>query len=261
LMKETQKPASQPITVNGMLPWLSAIPFGIAFSLTLQQLGALKGFGSIADIAPWLGGVLGLLAAYLIVHRGALFGGKRSSASLLLWLTFFPTLLMLYLVLNWLPTLVAAKGFPEEASLASVWFNLAAVAGAIGLGALVDRFGIRWPLSLSFFGLIGALVALGSATSLWPILILSGLVGVLMLGANYALYGAAASYYPPDMRGRGSGASIAWGRLGSVAGPLVGGFLLQGGASPDQVVYAMIPFAVVSGLGILALTLFAKPED
>ena len=70
-----------------------------------------------------------------------------------------------------------------------------------------------------------------------PIMALSGALGFFLLGCNYALYGAAASYYPGEMRGRGSGAAIAWGRLGSVAGPLIGGYLLQGGATPDTVVY------------------------
>ena len=86
------------------------------------------------------------------------------------------------------------------------------------------------------------------------ILVLSGLVGVFLLGANYALYGAAASYYPRVTRGRGSGAAVAWGRFGAVLGPLVGGFLLAGGASAGTVVQAMIPFAVIAGFGVLALS-------
>ena len=60
------------------------------------------------------------------------------------------------------------------------------------------------------------------------------------------------------MRGRGSGAAIAWGRLGSVAGPLIGGYLLQGGSAPDQVVYAMAPFAFVAAIGTLLLTFAGK---
>ncbi len=260
LMKETQKPQAQQGSLKGLLPWLAVVPFGILFWLVLREVGAQPGFGSIAGVAPWLGGVLGILAAYLIVHRGPLFGGKRALASLLLWLIFFPTLLVLYLVLNWLPTLVAGKGFAEEASLASVWFNLGSVGGAILLGAFVDRFGVRWPLTLGFLGLAAVLVALAQATDLWPILIFSGLLGAFLLGANYALYGAAASYYPGEMRGRGSGAAIAWGRLGSVGGPLVGGFLLQGGASEGEVVYAMIPFAIVAAAGILLLTYLTRPE-
>ncbi len=100
------------------------------------------------------------------------------------------------------------------------------------LGPLVDRFGVRWPLTLGFLALIGVLVALAQVNDYAAVMALSGALGFFLLGSNYAVYGAAASYYPAEMRGRGSGATIAWGRLGSVAGPLIGGYLLQGGSSP-----------------------------
>ena len=56
----------------------------------------------------------------------ALFGEGRASPTLLLWLAFFPTLLILYLILNWLPTLVVAKGMDRAvAPQASLFFNWA----------------------------------------------------------------------------------------------------------------------------------------
>jgi len=252
-MKETQKPEKGASASH--LPWLVAIPLGAAFWYVLDQVGRVPGAGSIGGVvAPWLGGVLGLLGAYMIVHRGPLFGGGRSLASILLWFTFFPTLLILYLVLNWLPTLVAAKGFQADASLASVLFNVFSVVGALCFGPLVDRFGLRWPITLGFLALVGVLIALGQATDYVAIMALSGALGLFLLGCNYALYGAAASYYPGEMRGRGSGAAIAWGRLGSVVGPLIGGYLLQGGSAPGEVVYAMAPFALAAAIGVLLLT-------
>jgi AAHS family 3-hydroxyphenylpropionic acid transporter len=258
-MKESHPPAKTGGGFAQSLPWLVAIPFGLVFWLGLDQVGHMKGFGAVGGvIAPWLGAVLGLLAAYLVVHRGVLFGGKRATASLLLWLTFFPTLLILYLVLNWLPTLVEAKGFKEDANLASVLFNVFSVVGALCFGPLVDRFGLRWPLSLGFLALVGVLLALAQATDHNTIMALSGALGFFLLGCNYALYGAAAAYYPADMRGRGSGAAIAWGRLGSVAGPLMGGYLLQRGAPPSEVVYAMAPFAIVAAVGVLLLSFAAS---
>ncbi|HEY7799672.1 MAG TPA: MFS transporter, partial [Hyphomonadaceae bacterium] len=153
-MKETQKPEKGAVGSN--LPWLAAIPLGVAFWYLLDQAGRMPGAGSIGGVvAPWLGGVLGLLGAYMIVHRGPLFGGGRSLPSILLWFTFSPTLLILYLVLNWLPTLVAAKGFQADASLASVLFNVFSVVGALCFGPLVDRFGLRWPITLGFLALVG----------------------------------------------------------------------------------------------------------
>jgi AAHS family 3-hydroxyphenylpropionic acid transporter len=126
---------------------------------------------------------------------------------------------------------------------------------------VVDRFGIRWPLTFAYAGLIAALIGLAQATSKEVIMLLSGAVGFTLLGANYALYGAAAAYYPEAVRGRGSGAAVAWGRLGAVAGPLAGGYLLAGGSSASGVVSSMVPFAVVAGLGVLTLSFLAKPAE
>jgi AAHS family 3-hydroxyphenylpropionic acid transporter len=188
----------------------------------------------------------------------ALFGGGRTVGSLLLWTTFAPTLLILYLVLNWLPTLVVGKGFPGGASQAAFWFNAGSIAGTLAMGRVVDRLGVRWPIALAYAGLIGALLALSQAATLAQILVLSAVVGCLMSGSQFAFYGAAASFYPPALRGRGAGAAIAWGRLGSVAGPLVGGYMLSGGLSAGGVVAAMTPPAILAGIAAFAFS-FCPP--
>src|SRR5213075_610685 len=119
-----------------------------------------------------------------------LISGGRAPATLLLWVVFLPTLLILYLILNWLPTLVAAKGVGRAAApLASLSFNFASVAGALLIGWLVDRFNLRWPLTVAYTGLAVALVALSGSDTLAQMLVLSGAAGFFVLGANFALYG------------------------------------------------------------------------
>ena len=44
---------------------------------------------------------------------------------------------------------------------------------------------------------------MSGASSLGPLLALSAAAGFLLLGANYALYGVAAQYYPTNIRGTG----------------------------------------------------------
>jgi AAHS family 3-hydroxyphenylpropionic acid transporter len=189
----------------------------------------------------------------------ALFAEGRALPTLLLWLAFLPTLIILYLILNWLPTLVVAKGLDRAvAPQASLAFNWASVAGALVLGRLVDRFGPRWPLTLSYLGLIVALVALGASTDQAMILALSGAAGFFLLGANYALYGVAPAYYPTAMRGTGSGASVAVGRVGSILGPMAAGFLLAGGSSAMNVVQYMAPVAAIAGLAVWTLSFFRR---
>jgi AAHS family 3-hydroxyphenylpropionic acid transporter len=189
-----------------------------------------------------------------------LFGGGRAPATLLLWVVFLPTLLILYLILNWLPTLVAAKGVGRAAApLASLSFNLASVVGALLIGWLVDRFRPRWPLTIAYAGLAVALVALSRSDTLAQMLVLSGAAGFCVLGANFALYGLAPTYYSPETRGTGSGASIAVGRVGSIAGPLLAGLLLGGGISASGVVAYLVPMAVVAGAGAFALSFCRRP--
>ena len=112
-----------------------------------------------------------------------------------------------------------------------VLFNVFSVVGALCFGPLVDRFGLRWPLSLGFLALVGVLIALGQATDFTMIMALSGALGFFLLGCNYALYGAAAAYYPADMRGRGSGAAITALRVTSLPVPDVVGTAITGKAA------------------------------
>jgi MFS transporter, AAHS family, 3-hydroxyphenylpropionic acid transporter len=188
-----------------------------------------------------------------------LFGEGRAGTTILLWLAFFPTLLILYLVLNWLPTLVIAKGLDRAvAPQASLAFNFASVAGALLLGRAVDRFGARGPLSIAYAALIATLIALGASSHHTAILVLSGLAGFLLLGANYALYGVAPACYPASARGMGSGASVAIGRIGSIAGPLVAGMLLGSGATATNVVQYMAPVAAIAGVAAFMLGRFFR---
>jgi AAHS family 3-hydroxyphenylpropionic acid transporter len=189
----------------------------------------------------------------------ALFGGGRAPATLLLWATFLPTLVILYLILNWLPTLVAAIGIdPAVAPRASLAFNFASIVGALLIGWLVDRFDGRWPLTLAYAGLVVTLIALSQSSSMTAILVLSGAAGFFVLGANYALYGVVPAHYGADIRGIGSGASIAVGRVGSIVGPALAGVLLGSGISASGVVAYMIPVAVIAGVAVFALSFCRK---
>lgn len=191
----------------------------------------------------------------------ALFSHGRAAPTLLLWLTFLPTLLILYLILNWLPTLVAAQGLDRAvAPQASLTFNFGSIPGALLFGALVDRFGPRWPLATSYVALVASLALLGGSSALGTIVFFSGAAGFFLLGANYSLYGVAAAYYPSEVRGTGSGASVAVGRVGSVVGPLLAGALLSQGLTATQVILVMVPAAAIAGFSVFVLSFYPQAE-
>ena len=191
----------------------------------------------------------------------ALFKEGRFAPTLLLWATFLPTLTILYLILNWLPTLMAAKGFGGSVpAQATMLFNYGSIGGALLFGRFVDRIGARWPLVFSYAALMLCLLALGRVTEAPRALMLSALTGFLLLGANYALYGIAADYYPKRVRGTGSGASISVGRVGSILGPLLAGIWLSGGIAAAQVIVYMAPFAAVAALAVYTLGRYPHGE-
>jgi AAHS family 3-hydroxyphenylpropionic acid transporter len=225
-----------------------------------------------------VGGVLPLLLAPAIlfllpetrpVHDSAadrrllkaLFGEGRAVPTLLLWAANLLTLVVLYLMLNWLPTLVVAKGHaPSDGAAASLAFNLVGVAGALLLGFVVDRVGFRWSLLLAYGLLAGVMGAMDLTDRLELVLALSAASGFLVLGAQYALYGLAPRLYASQVRAAGAGAAVAVGRVGSIIGPLLAGELRHAGWSAGQVLGAMLPVVVAAGAAVFLLTFLVRME-
>ena len=271
---EISRPEHRTITAAAMF---CGLPFGGGTSALLTQV-----FSPETDwrVLFYIGGGLPLLivpALYLwmteTLQRSdaqtaerapiveALFSGGRAPPTLLLWLTFFPTLLILYLILNWLPTLVAAQGLdPAVTPRASLWFNFGSIPGALLFSSLVDRLGPRWPLAGSYVALVASLALLGGSTTLASIVFFSGAAGFFLMGANYSLYGVAAAYYPQHVRGTGSGASVAVGRVGAVVGPMLAGTLLSQGLTATQVILAMVPAAAIAGVSVFLLSFYAQAD-
>jgi len=177
----------------------------------------------------------------------SLFGEGRAGRTLLLWLSFFTGLLVLYLLLNWLPSLMVARGLSEhDASWIQVAFNLVGVAGVLAAGVILSR--AAGLAVLIFFGgaIVGlALVALVPAT-LGSELFAGSVVGAAVMGCQSVLYALAPGFYPTAVRGTGVGSAVSAGRLGSVAGPLVAGLVLQGGGNAVSVLFYLVPVAAVS---------------
>lgn len=135
-------------------------------------------------------------------------------------------------------------------------FNFVSVGGALLLGWLVDRYGPRAPLTIAHLALIGVLIGIAAASTQSALLALSGAAGFFLLGANYALFGISASYYPRALRGTGSGTAMAVGRIGSIVGPLLPGLLLSSGSSANDVINLLAPTAAVAALAVFCLSFF-----
>jgi AAHS family 3-hydroxyphenylpropionic acid transporter len=192
-----------------------------------------------------------------------LFSRDRAPTTGLLWTSFFFTQLVLYLMLNWLPSLVIGLGFTRsQASWTSVCFNLGGAAGAGFLGKLHAGSHRRQWVVMTYVGMAVALTAVASINNLFVIAVLAcALAGVFIVGAQLILFALAPLYYRKAIRGTGVGAAVAVGRLGSVVGPLFAGVLLAGGGGSAAVLLAIVPFVLFGGSAAFALTWRSETHD
>ena len=273
MAREISSPQRRALTSSMMF---AALPVGGAAAALFARYGA-QGWRDIF----LLGGVVPLGLAALVAwklpetrrpgradlgHRApdrntlsALFAEGRAAATLTLWTSFILTNIIVYLLLNWLPTLAVGKGLgPSAALFTSVGFNLGGIAGALLLALAVDRLGPRGPLAAGYGGLVAVMLVLSAAHGFVLIVLLSAAGGFLVLGVQYILYGMTPLYYAAETRGATAGAAVGVGRVGSILGPLVGGSLLGAGASAGGVALAMAPVALAAGGAVLLLTVVGR---
>ncbi|KKB63375.1 MFS transporter [Robbsia andropogonis] len=186
--------------------------------------------------------------------RTVLFGGGRTPATLALWLSYFCTLIVLYFLLNWLPSLMAARGLGRaEVGMVQICFNIGGGLGALGIGMLTDRLGAARVVGGMYTAIVVSLAALALAPGFTTLAAAAFAAGMFVIGGQSVLYALAAIYYPTAMRGTGVGAAVAVGRVGSVVGPLAAAQLLAMGRSTSVVIGASIPVTVVAALAALLL--------
>ncbi len=165
------------------------------------------------------------LAGIPVLH---LFKGGRTLATLLLWVVFFMSLLDLYLLSNWLPTVLNDLGASVSAAAAiGSMLQVGGVVGTLALGSIIDRFSFR-ALALVYFIAVfaaGAIGQLGHSAVLVTIAIFAA--GFCIVGGQIAANALAAGFYPTSVRATGVGWALGVGRVGAIVGPLVAGATLE----------------------------------
>ncbi len=190
-----------------------------------------------------------------------LFGGTRARPTVLLWAAVFFTTLVTYLLLNWMPVLMGAKGFSKtDALLIQILFNVGAAVGSVYLGWWMQRRPRPMVLLVCYSGLAAGLVVMAPlGKDLLLAAATAAALGASVLGAQFILYGLAPAYYAVETRGTGTGACVAASRLGSAVGPFFAGILLGHGASETHVLQALLPVTAMAAAAAIGL-LFLKRE-
>ncbi|OTG57184.1 MULTISPECIES: 3-(3-hydroxy-phenyl)propionate transporter MhpT [unclassified Acinetobacter] len=175
--------------------------------------------------------------------------------TLFIWVSYFFTLMVVYIMLSWLPSLFTELGFSrKEGATAQFYFMLSATVGTVILGMLTDRWKKAYVIVLMYGGILAGLLALNAASSLNQMYLAAALVGAFVIGCQGVLYAFGGIVYPTEVRGTGIGVASAVGRIGAMLGPAIAGALLSTGFGAAGVISAAIPCIVISAVMMLLLT-------
>ena len=180
-----------------------------------------------------------------------IFSPALKTNTLLLWLSFFMSMLTLYFLLLWTPQIIVNAGLPKEQGiLVGAMLNGGGLIGMLLLGYFAERFGLH-RLIIGFF-LMAALTMVTFAlvdASATVLLLLAFALGFFAVGGMIGLYAVAADLYPTSLRNTGLGWGIGIGRLGAILGPYVAGVLMSvGWEQADYFLVLALPlvFAILS---------------
>lgn len=183
-----------------------------------------------------------------------LFNSQNLLRTLFIWTSYFFTLMVVYIMLSWLPSLFQELGFTrKEGATAQFYFMLSAVVGTVILGVLTDRWKKAYVILLMYGGILAGLLALNAAGSLTQMYLAAALVGAFVIGCQGVLYAFGGIVYPTEVRSTGIGVASAVGRIGAMLGPAIAGALLTAGYGAAGVISAAIPCIVISAIFMLLL--------
>jgi MFS transporter, AAHS family, 4-hydroxybenzoate transporter len=178
-----------------------------------------------------------------------LFRDGRGNRTAAIWLIFTAVLMCVYLLSGWIPLLLNQSGFSSRtASLIGTAYQGGGVMGGIVASLMLHRSG--WNVVALFAGsacLIMALLVWGANATL---VLVVGVVaaGFCVTGTQNAINGAGGASYEAGIRSSGLGWALGVGRIGSVAGPLVGSLAVLLGMKEARYLFALpiVPLAVAA---------------
>jgi MFS transporter, AAHS family, 4-hydroxybenzoate transporter len=205
------------------------------------------------DIAPGQGGHVDVARKNPVKM---LFSKGYALQTILMWIIFFCSLMNLFLFGYWMPTVFNLIGMkPAQAVFASSLRDCGAIFAVLYLGWAIDKVGPE--RSLTFHYAVGAVFIALIALVAMPyalLLAVTFLSGMTIIGSQTGANATCGKLYPARMRTSGLGWALGIGRLGGIAAPVLGGWLLSLHMPPTQIFLAATLFAIIAAAatGLLA---------
>ena len=189
----------------------------------------------------------------------ALFRNELRWITPLLWTAYIASSIAIFLRLSWGPTILEAIGFSRSTAAYATSIN--SIGGALG-GLLLMRFtDTRGAISIAVFPVltIPLLLTMGlGGIGGMPFLVLYFFGTMFLVGTHFGLHSIAGIFYPSAYRSNGAGWATSIAKIGSVAGPLIGGVILSS-LVPVKFLFAFLAICpLVVGVGIFSLGIIQR---
>lgn len=252
------------LVIGGVLPLLLALVLMVwlpesARFLVVRNRGTDKIRKTLSPIAPQVvaeAGSFSVPEQKAVAARSVfalIFSGTYGLGTMLLWLTYFMGLVIVYLLTSWLPTLMRDSGASmEQAAFIGALFQFGGVLSAVGVGWAMDRYNPHKVIGI--FYLLAGVFAYAVGQSLGNITVLATLVliaGMCVNGAQSAMPSLAARFYPTQGRATGVSWMLGIGRFGAILGAWSGATLLGLGWNFEQVLTALLVPAALATVGVI----------
>jgi AAHS family 4-hydroxybenzoate transporter-like MFS transporter len=184
-----------------------------------------------------------------------LFTDGRAVNTILLWITFFCGLLVIYYLNSWLPLVLRANGVPLGAALSLAGsLSWGGIASTLVLGPIVDRIGAPTITTLLYIGAAVFVFAIGLSGNSVPLLAVTIIgAGACVIGGQSFINVMSAVLYPTAIRSTGVGWALGVGRVGAIVGPVVGGILLAAQFTPQNLFFCIAVPALIAAVSLFVL--------
>jgi MFS transporter, AAHS family, 4-hydroxybenzoate transporter len=157
-----------------------------------------------------------------------LFLGELKKITPLIWLGYIASSFAVYFLVNWTPLVFEALKFSRgQAATAASLISLMGAIGGLALMRFTDRRGAMAVTVMPLMTMILLLVASFVDFPQRAFLALIACIGFFMVGGQFGVISICGVFYPSAYRANGAGWASSVAKIGSVMGPLVGGWVLS----------------------------------
>ena len=156
-----------------------------------------------------------------------LFKGELRTITPLIWIAYIASSFAVFFIVNWTPLVFEALHYARAQAATAATVN--SIMGAIG-GILLMRFTdakgaiaiTTMPVVTCVLLLVAGFATMGQGTFLF----LNALIGGFLIGGHFGMHSISGIFYPTAYRGNGASWATSIAKIGSIGGPMVGGWVL-----------------------------------